>query len=140
MKIISLLTAANLAVSSVYAEQLFNFGKELTKTVTTTKAPSGATVETTSWDDHSQRIINFPSKKFTEDWEQQAGFISRMAEHIRDQKLARERGENADEPLYNCIDRMGGLSPGETMTFLPTFVAELSPSNPTSSYTSTCFG
>jgi hypothetical protein len=42
--------------------------KDLTKTFVTTKSPSGAIVETTSWDDHSERVITFPLTKFVDDW------------------------------------------------------------------------
>jgi len=50
-------------------------------------------------------------------------------------------GENIEEPIYTCTDRMSGFQPGDSGTFFPVFVADLSPSAPTSSYASSnCFG
>ena len=35
---------------------------------------------------------------------------------------------------------MGNLKPGEEITWIPVFIAELTTANPTSAYTSSCFG
>lgn len=113
MKIFNLIAAAGIAYQAVRAESIFDRVKEaLTKTVSTTKAPSGAIVEVTSWDEHSERKITFPSEKFTDDFHQQADFINRMTEHIRDLKKRKAGGENTMEPIYDCINRMGDLKPG----------------------------
>ena len=63
-----------------------------------------------------------------------------MTEHIRDSKKRSASGENTMEPIYDCVDRMGGLTPGEEMTWIPVFVAELTATAPTAAYASSCFG
>lgn len=72
MKLFNIITAVNLAYQAVQAEELFDISeivKDLTKTVSTSRAPSGAIVEITSWNDHSERIITFPKTKFTDDFQ-----------------------------------------------------------------------
>jgi len=96
-------------------------------------------VETTSWDGGSERAINFPVTKFVDDWQQQADFMARMTNHIREKKAKIAAGENAEQPLYDCLNRMGDMKPGQETTFFPVFLAELNAANPTSSYTSSCF-
>jgi hypothetical protein len=140
MKITNLLAAAMIALQNVQAEMLFDLSKELTKTFTTAKAGSGAIVETTSWHEHSERNIKFPQMRFVDDWAQQADFMTRMTEHLRDRKTKAASNEAVDEPLYDCIDRMGAMKAGDDWTFLPVFVAELTDVSPTSSYNSSCFG
>lgn len=53
-------------------------------------------METTTWDNHSDRKITFPTTKFVDDWHQQADFINRMTEHIRDRKKIEATGQSAD--------------------------------------------
>ena len=113
MKFFNITAVVCMAYQAVHAETIFDRVKEaLTKTVSTTKAPSGAIVEVTSWDEHSERVITFPQTKFTDDFHQQADFISRMTEHIRDIKARKASGENTQQPIYDCINRMGDLKPG----------------------------
>lgn len=97
-------------------------------------------METTTWDNHSDRKITFPTTKFVDDWHQQADFINRMTEHIRDRKKVESTGQSADQPIYDCLNRMGNLQPGQELTWFPVFIAELNNANPSSVYTSSCFG
>lgn len=63
-----------------------------------------------------------------------------MTEQIRDRKKKLGSGADPDEPIYDCINRMSGLKPGEEATFFPVFIAELSNTAPIASYNSSCFG
>jgi hypothetical protein len=63
-----------------------------------------------------------------------------MTEHLRDRKTKVLQKEEVDQPLYDCINRMGVMKPGDEFTFFPVFVAELTGAYPTTSYNSSCFG
>ena len=113
------------------AEQMFDLAKE----VKTYKSHFGAIVEEHSWDNFTKKNITFPSEKFMADYAQQAEHLKFMSEQIKKKKESNE----LVEPIYTC-NTEHSTDPTSGFAMDPVFIADLSPSTPTASYTSgICF-
>jgi hypothetical protein len=108
-----------------FAEQMIDLKQE-TKVY---KSHFGALVEESTWDDITRKNITFPSQKFMKDYAQQAEHLNFMTELIKKRKSSNE----IVEPIYTCSTEHAA-DPMMGFAMDPVYVADLTPTAPTSSY------
>lgn len=133
MKNIAVLGA--LFTSSLAQQLVTDARAPLKESVTKTKL--GAIVQESYFDDFIEKIIHFPINKYIKDYSQQADHIKTLTEQIQKTKES-DFNEN-QQPIYFCGEREDDPEPSDTFNFLPVFVADTTPKNPTATFKGMCF-
>jgi hypothetical protein len=109
---------------------------------TSEKTASGALIESYMLDDRLFKTITMPLEPYHMDFNQQYAHIRKLTKLHSDTHNLKQGfvSKEADEPIYTCADRNPEGNPNGFAEFFPVYVASLTNTNKTSTYTlSKCF-